>query len=434
MRTPLLLLFSFAASMQAQQDPRDLLVSVRDKAMQTVDRLPRYMCTQTVDRAQYEPIERHPSSCDDLAAQKKTNQARLRLSESDRLRLDVAVAETNEIYSWVGEDRFDDRSLFDLVRQGSLQTGSFRSFLSSIFGGSSATFSYNGDQTVDGRTLAEFGYRVPREMSNYVFGNRRKDVITAYEGTILVDPKTSDLVRLIVATSQLPREVGSCQATTTLDYARVRLNEADFMLPTDARLEILNIDGTEKQNRTVYSGCHEFLGKSRLSFDAPAPEPGPPDSSAAPTAHAFALPPGRRFTIQLAQSINTASAAAGDPVRAKLTTAIRDESSKVLVPAGAAVTVRIVKMQHFYGDSSSSLLLGVKLETVEVGGTSQPLAATLDANSSRFAQDKGLGKHVYLGSLDSLEDRTAGVFEFQDAKANYVVKNGLESTWVTLAP
>ncbi len=290
MRTPLLLLFSFAASMHAQQDPRELLVSVRDKAMQTVDRLPRYMCTQTIDRDQFEPIDsRRASSCDDLAAQKKTAQARLRLSASDRLRLDVAVAATNEIYSWVGEDRFDDRSLFDLVRQGSLQTGSFRSFLSSIFGGNSATFSYNGDETLDGRPLAEFGYRVPREMSNYVFGNRRQDVITGYEGTILVDPKTFDLVRLIVATSQLPAEVGSCQATTTLDYARVRLNEADFMLPTEARLEIVNTDGTEMQNRTVYSACHEFLGKSRLSFDEPSPEPGPLESSGASTGGALRI-------------------------------------------------------------------------------------------------------------------------------------------------
>src|ERR1700734_3420287 len=108
MRTPLLLLCSYAASVQAQQDPRDLLVGVRNKVVQTVDKLPRYMCTQTIDRSQYEPtLGRSGASCDDLAARKKSGQSRLRLSESDRLRLDVAVADTNEIYSWVGEDRFD---------------------------------------------------------------------------------------------------------------------------------------------------------------------------------------------------------------------------------------------------------------------------------------------------------------------------------------
>jgi hypothetical protein len=440
MRILLLLLCSFAASMQAQQDPRDLLVGVRNRVMQTVDRLPRYMCTQTIDRAQYEPTGgRRTSSCDDLAAQKKTAQGRLRLSASDRLRLDVAVAATDEIYSWVGEDRFDDRSLFDLVRQGSLQTGSFRTFLSSIFGSDAASFSYNGDTTVNGRPLVEFGFRVPLEKSNYVFGNRRQEVKTGYEGSLLVDPKTFDLARLIVTTSQLPTEVGSCQATTTMDYARVRLNEADFLLPTEAQLNILGIDGTEKQNRTVYSACHEFLGKSKLTFDEPAPGPGDLAAGGVSTNRPFVLPPGRQFTVAFTQSIDTATAAAGDPVRAKLTTAIRDDSSKVVVPAGAAVTVRIVKLQHFYGASSASVTLGVKLESVDVGGTPQPLAAALDRTSQRFAKDNsgkagGLGQRVELGSLDALEDRAAGVFEFRDAKANYVVKDGLESTWVTMAP
>jgi hypothetical protein len=187
------------------------------------------------------------------------------------------------------------------------------------------------------------------------------------------------------------------------------------------------------------------VGKSRLTFDDP--EPGALPSSGVPVNRPFAWPPGRRFTVTFTQSVDTASAAAGDPIRAKLTTAIRDDSSKILVPAGAAVTVRIVKMQHFYGPASSSLTLAVKLETVEVKGTPQPIAARqdttmdttkdttrADTSRARFAKENGLGRRVELGTLDTLEDRTAGVFEFRDAKASYVVKDGLESAWVTLAP
>jgi hypothetical protein len=436
MRNPLLLLCSFAASIHAQQDPRELLVSVRQKVMQTVDRLPRYMCTLTIDRAQYElSAGRAASSCDGLAAQQKTAQGRLHLGVSDRLRLDVAVAATNEIYSWVGEDRFNDRSLFDLVRQGALQTGSFRSFLSSIFGSSAASFSYDGDDTLNGRPVAEFGYRVPLDQSTYVFGNRRQDVKTGYQGTILVDPNTADLVRLIVDTDQLPPEVGACQATTTLDYTRVRLNDADFLLPTEARLHIVNTSGTENDNRTIYSGCHEFLGKSKLTFDEPALDAGAAASGGALANRPFALPAGRPFNVAFTQSIDTASAAAGDPIRAKLTTAIRDDSSKILAPAGAEVTARIIKLQHFYGPSAaSSVTLAVKLEAIEVGGVPQPIMATLDKSRERFAKEKGLGKRVELGSLDSLEDPALGVFEFRDATANYVIRDRMESTWVTMTP
>ena len=439
MRAHLLLLGSFAASLLAQpgsQDPKDLLLTVRRKIMDTVLRLPRYMCTQTIDRVQYQPSnnQRVPS-CDELEAQRKSSERKLRLSGSDRLRLDVAVSSsTGEIYSWVGEERFDDRSLFDLVRQGAVQTGSFRSFLASIFASEDASFSYDGDETVNGRTLVEFAYRVPLEKSNYTFGNRGQHVITGYDGTFLVDPKTLDLVRLTVSTDQLPEDVGSCRAITTLDYSRVTLNQANFLLPTEATLLIVSRDGAEQQNRTSFSGCHEFVGKSKLSFDEPEPTAATGSTNKPPAVPAFEWPADRTFELTFTQPIDTASAAAGDLIHAKLKGPIRDLSSRVVASDGAAVTVRIVKLQHFYGTSSASVELAVKLETVEVDGTPQPIPAELFSTGARFPKDKGLSRRVELGTLDALKDPTVGVFAFRDAKASYVIKDGLESVWVTVKP
>ena len=150
MRNRVLLPCVLAVSVWAQSDdPKEILVRVRDNLMQTIARMPRYMCTQTIDRATYHPdLGEQRLSCDDLLSEK--NRASLKLATTDRLRLDVAIAASNEIYSWVGEDRFDDRDLFQLVRQGAVQNGSFSTFLVSIFEGSSANFTYNGDTTVNG--------------------------------------------------------------------------------------------------------------------------------------------------------------------------------------------------------------------------------------------------------------------------------------------
>ena len=257
------LLCALAASVWAQtDDPKELLVRVRGNLMAAIARMPRYMCTQTIDRAQYAPnllsqdplrrvILSPPDSCDNLLSQK--NRAQPKLTVTDRLRLDVAIANSNEIYSWVGESRFDNRDLFQMVRDGAIQTGSFSGFLGSIFARNAASFSYNGDITVDGRPLMEFGYEVPLEKSDYVFGNRVDHVTSAYGGTFLVDPKTFDLVRLVVRTSGLSPEVGACEATTTLDYGRVRLNDSNFLLPSQAELDIVNIDGREiSQSNRVF--------------------------------------------------------------------------------------------------------------------------------------------------------------------------------------
>ncbi len=439
----LLLLCSFTAATWAQdapagraqpEDPKDLLLRVRSNLMGTIGRLPRYTCTLTIDRAQYEadPLQR-PASCDDLIGQKKKGQFEPRLSETDRLRLDVAIAATNEIYSWVGEDRFDDRDLFDLVRQGAVQTGSFSTFLTSIFTGDAATFSYNGDTALDGQPLVEFGFQVPREKSNYIFGNRREHVTAGYEGAFLADPVSGDLVRLVVRTSELPASVGSCQATTTLDYTRVHLNDSDFLLPREASLDILNNDGAELRNRTVYSSCHEFLGVSTVSFDEPGPAAAALAAGKASTASPFEAPAGVPFKVVFQQPIDTATAAAGDRIKARLNNAIRDASSKVLAPEGSEITARILKLERFEGPPSSLKII-VKLESVNVGGVPRSLHATMSSAGQRFEKETGLERRVPLGSFDTLADSGGGLFEFRDAKPNLVVKSGLESTWTTAGP
>ena len=89
---------------------------------------------------------------------------------ADRLRLDVAVSGDSEMFSWAGENHFQDGTLADLVRSGATSTGTFSSFLGSIFGTDAATFTYNGDVDTAGRLLAEFGFRVPSKRANILSG------------------------------------------------------------------------------------------------------------------------------------------------------------------------------------------------------------------------------------------------------------------------
>jgi len=113
----LLLMWVSATCLAAQEHPRAddakaLLLEVRKKVMLTVDRLPKYMCTETIDRSTFRPEAKvFGRSCDDLASRRKKKDWRIRKDTSDRLRLDVAVSSDSEMYSWAGEDRFQDRSL-----------------------------------------------------------------------------------------------------------------------------------------------------------------------------------------------------------------------------------------------------------------------------------------------------------------------------------
>src|SRR5579864_719638 len=134
-----LLLFS-AAPLHSEDEPRRVLLRISQSVMDTVERLPKYVCTQTVDRFQYEPErgKTHGRACDDIVAELNTSGKR-RLTYSDRLRLDVAVSHDRsgldgEMYSWAGEGHFKSRDLFEIVPDGAMSTGTFSSMLASIFG------------------------------------------------------------------------------------------------------------------------------------------------------------------------------------------------------------------------------------------------------------------------------------------------------------
>jgi len=184
-----MLLWVFVTSVTAQQsapvdDRKRVLAEVRQKVMLTLDRLPKYMCTETIDRTTFQPKKKvtkrqfrplgldpkEPTpvrlvSCDEIAALRKKADWQVLKDASDRLRLDVAVATDSEMFSWAGENRFNDRGLADLVRRGATSTGAFGSFLASIFGtdfeSNAANFTGKGEVNVEGRALVAFDFRVP---------------------------------------------------------------------------------------------------------------------------------------------------------------------------------------------------------------------------------------------------------------------------------
>lgn len=460
---PVVVLLLLCAGSDAQDDAREVLRRVKESVMNTVNGLPKYVCTQTIDRTRYEPdpnrfvpdnSRHHVHSCDSLAAEVNGATWKRQLSSSDRLRLDVAVTHSrpgldSEMYSWAGEERFGDRDLFEMVRDGAVSSGSFSSILASIFGGEAANFSYNGDRnTIGGKLLSEFGFRVPLEKSHYSYvlgANQNRQVPIEYDGSVLTDPETSDLVRLIVRASRLPAESSTCEITQTLDYKRMSLHGAEFLLPEETRISALHIDGSQAENVIHYSACHEFKGESTVRFGGlPAADVRAPANEASPPA--LSLPAGVPFKLVFTERIDPSGAAAGDRIRGKLKTAIRDQAAHILVAEGTGMTGRIVNIRRFYGPVKQagnraepllrpSLVMKVTLETVEMNGRSYPIKAKFDGGTSRFVKVPGaMARRVELGSADQLEESDVGEFDFFDANPDRIATTGVESSWVTLAP
>src|ERR1039457_5417833 len=102
-----------------------------------------------------------------------------------------------------------------------------------------------------------------------------------------------------------------------MDYSRVFIKDAYFFLPKQTFLRIVTPKGVA-ENRTVFSGCHEFLGESTVSFGGP---PEDPDTRTVMTSRQhLVIPPGLSFRVALTQGFDTSTSAGGDAVTAKLLT------------------------------------------------------------------------------------------------------------------
>jgi hypothetical protein len=286
-----------------------------------------------------------------------------------------------------------------------------------------------------------YRFRVALEASHYVFRSGGQALTSAYEGTVLADPETAELVRLTVRTSHMPSETGACEANTTMNYTRFRLNGSEFLLPSETRLDIKSLDGVETANRTVYSGCHEFLGESTLKFEAP---PDAPAQKAAAPRTETPIPAGLGFGLALAEDIHVATAAAGETVQAVLTSDLRDQAKKVLVPNHTPALCRILRIRrYYYGKDASKPGMQVPLQRVDLllrlegfamhdghrPVFAKPAIATV---ASRSRPGKLQVRPVELGQLNAMGQNLWSL-RFERVGDDFVVKSGLASNWVTVA-
>ncbi len=420
--------------LHAAVDPTQALLEIRRKVANSLSRLPNYLCTETVERqtlvSSHVLHARNASVCEKILADYNKSPNGMRVASMDRLRLDVALSGRSEMYSWVGEGRFQDRELSEIVKLGTTSTGAFGSFLMAIFASDAPNFVFKGESHNGEIPLLEYGFDVPLTRSGYVVSNQQINRLTGYSGTFTVNAKTLDLLRLEIRTDPLPSELEICQSTTALDYTKVRISAVDVLLPSVVDVRMLSSDARESHNRTVFSGCHQFLGESKLLFDDP-PAAAASASSATP-GRTQQLSEGLKIRVALAQNVDPASASAGDPVVGRLTRPIKDQASGLTIPKGAKVNGRLFGLLSIYA-GPMDLELGLKWESIEWEGTSHSLDLRVTGALSGTAKlQMKRGRWPEIEAITRPEQPDVGFFLFPEIEKNYQIPAGFEAEWVTV--
>ena len=431
MRGVLLFFSGVSLCNAAGHNPTEVLALLRDRVIQSVDRLPNYTCVETVSRTYFLPnAARMPQSCDEHEGRKRQGLYQMVAVSADRLRLDVAAVSQREIFSWAGAQKFEDGELWEIVSGGALGTGAFGAFLKAIFGGDTAWFTFVRETNVGGRALMEFTYAIPVEFSHYEVRAGNDWVTTAYDGSVIADAATGQLVTLKIRTAQLPPETGSCETRTTLEYQTVRIGSGDFLLPWETRQRFISRTGMEAENTLAFSACRQFRGESTVHFgDAPATAAAPADAP-----QPLHLPPNLAVSVELLQPIDTETAAAGDVITGRLAKPIFDGQKRPLAAAGSLVEGRLMRVQRYFTKPARATVV-IKLETLEVNGARLPFPVLPSPVKPKVEwTQKSVGyrieyRGVSLGELPVPGESKYGVFLFSGNAI--IVPKGYLTQWLT---
>jgi hypothetical protein len=362
----LFLLVTAAAAQTTDTAVRELFLKARAKVLLNIDKTPRYTCVENVVRTQYVlPRRATGASCAWLIRTRPEHPLPSNMIWRDRLRVDVAVVEGNEMFSWAGAGKFETDNMETLVGTGSTGSGDFISFLTSVFGDGPDVIKYLGLEN----NAARFDYNVPLEKSHYHYHTRGPEKKISYGGSFFVDPSDGELQRLIVETALFPEGETACRATDEMTYHTVKIGNGDFVLPEISTMDVVFQSGSESRNETRYSDCKEYVGESTIRYD----DVETPASAAAAHAALQTLPSGLKLQIGLSSPVDGKTASAGDAITGVVLRDVKGKDGNVLVHKNDHVRGRIVRLEQVFLPLPR-WTFGVRFDTIEHGGVEQPVA------------------------------------------------------------
>ena len=405
---------------------------LRASVLDSMNRVPRYTCVETVTRTRSRPQYggRPPSACPALT------EARAELDSSgflvwhDRLRLDVAIGKDGEMFSWAGARTFETGDMDTLTSSGATGSGAFSSFLMSVFGADGEQFRYVGEQEMELGRLAAFEYIVPFAKSHYSYRmNSGASRIIPYRGKFYAVPATAELKRLVVDATEFASG-DACHVLDTMDYKTVKIGSGQFLLPEVSKMVVLYRGGEEARNETRFSNCHEFTGESTIRFD----DPDEPNSAASVAKAALkSLPPKTRIRVKIDPPIHSETAAAGDPIVGVVEHEVK-EKGQVLVRTTDRLHGRLLRLEQFMLPSPY-WVVAIRFDSIERDGVEEPVTfRPLDDGDRSPAPSQYVGRRMQQSAppQSRVPERPAGSGVFVlSSFGNLVLDQKFHSEWET---
>jgi hypothetical protein len=413
-----------ACAAAAQSLPPEVILLSRIKAhmRDQVARLPNCTCLETVTRFHKEP---------GTAA---------KLRALDNVRLEVVYTNGREWYGSPGARNLSEGNPAAFIGVGMIANGIFGMTLHNLFVSDVATFTFQGEEVIDGRPAVKYDFRLPRMQLQMEISIPEGRGTVGEEGSFWADRAKFDILRLTSRVTEIPPGLPLSSTEYTVNYAHTRIDEFDALLAQQADLDMLLDSGVEDYDRFDFTHCRAFQSHSEIRFDAPDAEPASP----APVASGgrattrevdVRLPALLQLAIRLT-SVITDQDAVGKLIEARIDGDVRSKG-RVLIDDGALVHGRIRRLDRYPEEG----YFAVGLEFTEVQTRDGP--ARFYADLLRLEKRQGIRpvvrESVSLpyrreGSLELKLPELPGVASFFVEGKSLILPAGFQTVWRTRGP
>ena len=226
-----------------------LIGRAKDWALNFTSGLPNFVCQQSTTRYMEESKSSGWQAQDVVTAK-------------------VVFEDGKESYSeiTVGGKRVN-KSMLELG--GSTSIGEFASVLRSLFSDASQTqFTFYRSATIRDLPAAIYDFKVGLRNSDWFTQVGGQSLKPAYSGSVWVDRSTAEVRRIELEANNIPKDFPLDMVQWAIDYDKVRLGTADFLLPVHAEnLACWRGSTTCVKNAIDFRDYHKFSGESTITFE-----------------------------------------------------------------------------------------------------------------------------------------------------------------------
>jgi hypothetical protein len=227
----------------------EIIAKVRNYAADYIDRLPNFICTQTI-------IHSVAGKKGDRWHRRDTQAAQLVFAGGKEKRTVQAVnGKPVSNGKWRGN------------RNELTTEGEFGILMANILGPDSwAEISWGGRENLRGKDVAVVKYSIDQEHSTLRLSrDYLASAFVAYYGEVFADATNGAVMRITKQLSNIPPELETESSRTVIDYDKVAIGGTDYLLPSAASIE-MTIRSGRLRNEMSFDGYRKFEANSTITF------------------------------------------------------------------------------------------------------------------------------------------------------------------------